>query len=257
MKLIICAFSLFFFSQKIMAGCIPCSYVPCNNLGNCCGPRSNCQKSLKVITTSAGIPVNSEWKQKIYSYALENVVHPAWGIAHSERDYLVSMEIAKRSSIQIDEDVLFAASFLHDLGGMAAFEKKGVDHAVRSVQLIEPLLKQFGFPMEKWPDVREMVLGHTYYGPKPQSLQAKAFRDADVLDFIGIIGATRILSTAQEVVGTKATLSSPVGTLVEFAKNMDRNCILPVCFEMAKSRKLQLQSFLQILNQQSFGGKAL
>ncbi len=50
--------------------------------------------------------------------------------------------------------MLFAAAFLHDIGGFAPYEDPNVDHGLRSAQVAEPLLKSWGFPMAKFPQVK-------------------------------------------------------------------------------------------------------
>jgi len=134
--------------------------------------------------TATGIAVDSEWKRALYEFAKTNSVHPSWGIAHSERDYQTTKSLAQKEGITLDDDVLFAAAFLHDIGGLSPFAQKDVDHAVRSTQVIEPLLPAWGFPIQKWSQVKEMILGHTYYGPAPASREALAFRDADYSRFL-------------------------------------------------------------------------
>lgn len=207
--------------------------------------------------TPTGIPLNNAWKLQVYEFAKTNVKHPSWGLSHSERDYQVTLVLAQKEGIVIDRDVLFAAAFLHDVGGIPPFDQPGVDHAVRSVQVIEPLLSKWGFPMEKWTQVQEMVLGHTYYGPKPSSPQALAFRDADVLDFLGDIGVARILAVTQEPDRADGTLGPVVGTLQSFAKKMAKTCSLKSCIEVARPRQQELEQFLIHLNAESFGEKAL
>src|SRR4051794_24241258 len=64
--------------------------------------------------TSTGIPLDTQWKQQIYDFALKNVKHPAWGIAHSERNYQLTKTLAAAEHIALDLDVLFASAFLHD-----------------------------------------------------------------------------------------------------------------------------------------------
>jgi uncharacterized protein len=207
--------------------------------------------------TATGIPLNTAWKLQIYDFAKSYVKHPSWGLSHSERDYQVTLVLAQKEGIAIDRDVLFAASFLHDVGGIPPFDQTGVDHAVRSVQVIEPLLSKWGFPMEKWHQVQEMILGHTYYGPKPSSHQALAFRDADVLDFLGDLGVARILAVTQEPGRASDTLASTVGTLKSFAEKMAKTCSLRACVEMAKPRQQELEQFLTNLHAESYGEKAL
>lgn len=207
--------------------------------------------------TATGIPLDSNWKIQVYDFAKKNVRHPSWGLAHSERDYQVTKTLASKEALNLDDDVLFATAFLHDIGGIAPFDKKGVDHAVRSVEVVEPLLQQWGFPMKKFPLVKEMILGHTYYGPVPASREAQAFRDADVLDFLGSIGIARILATTEEQVGNAGLIAPTVGTLKDFAKTMAAQCSLTACKELAKPRQLELEQFLFSIDQQSFAGRAL
>jgi uncharacterized protein len=224
--------------------------------GNGCHP---CffQVSAEVRATPTGIPLDAEWKKQIYAFAQKNVVHPAWGLAHSERDYQVTKMISQKEGFPVDGDVLFAVSFLHDLGGIGTFAKKGVDHAERSVEIIEPLLADWGFPMQKWPQVKEMILGHTYYGPKPTSRSALAFRDADILDFMGSIGVARILAVTEESDFSDGTLKPTVDILKSFANSLETLCDSAACRELARPRKKEMQSFLQNLKGESFQGKAL
>lgn len=210
-----------------------------------------------VSQTATGIALNTEWKQQVYAYAKANVKHPSWGLAHSERGYQVSLALADKEDFVIDLDVLFVASFLHDLGGIAPHDSPDVDHAVKSVELIEPLLTQWEFPMQKFAQVKEMILGHTYYGPKPESQQAQAFRDADILDFLGAIGVARILAITQEPGRTDGTLTPTVNILKSFTKALPDKCSLQACKEMAEPRKKELDQFLLNLDTQSFGGRAL
>src|SRR3990167_1994427 len=90
-----------------------------------------------IETTPTGIPLDAAWKQKIYQYAINNVKHSAWGLAHAERDYQLSHQLANQEGITIDSDIIFAAAFLHDLGGIVPFKKEGMEHSARSVELAE------------------------------------------------------------------------------------------------------------------------
>ncbi len=207
--------------------------------------------------TATGIALDAAWKQQVYEYAKATVKHPSWGLAHSERNYQVTLDLAAKEGVAIDRDVLFVSAFLHDLGGIEGHEADGVDHAVQSVALIEPLLKEWNFPMDKFEQVKEMILGHNYYGEKPKSIQAQAFRDADLLDFLGTIGVARILAITLEPGRTDATLNPPVNILKSFLKALPSKCSLNACSPIADTRKNELEQFLKNLDLQSFGGKAL
>ena len=112
--------------------------------------------------SAAGIPLSAPWRAAIYAHARGKLLHPAWGWRHSERDFLLARQIAREEGLTVDEDVLFAAAFLHDSGAIPPFAKEGVDHAVRSAELAEPLLRKAGFPMAKYPAVKAAILGHMF-----------------------------------------------------------------------------------------------
>lgn len=206
--------------------------------------------------TSSGIPIDAPWKNKLYEFAKQNVKHPAWGLPHSERDYLNALAIAKADHIPMDLDVLFAAAFLHDLGGLPPYEVEGVDHGARSAELAGPLLESWGFPMEKLPQVKEMIIGHVYYGPPPHNPQAIAFRDADILDFLGDMGIARILAVTEEK-GFTPTLSSAIAMLKKMAVDLPPKLISPAAQAQAPARVAEMDRFFDSMRGYSFGGSAL
>ncbi len=210
---------------------------------------------VSAPTTPTGIAIDTDWKAQVYAFAQKYAQHPAWGIAHFERDYRMTLELAHAEGIAIDEDVLFACAFLHDIGGIPPNDKPGVDHALRTTQVVEPLLPTWGFPMEKWPAVKDMILGHIYYGVAPASLQSQAFRDADIVDFLGVIGAARIFAVAEEEKGTDTTLKPSVQLLRNFVKTMPGLCSLSACKPLAAERAQELTRLLDRLDVETYSGK--
>ncbi len=206
--------------------------------------------------TPTGIPLDTPWKKEIYTFAVKNVKHPSWGVAHSERNYNLARELAKTDGIVLDGDVLFAASFLHDVGGIGSFAKQGVDHAVRSVEIAEPLLAQWGFPAAKMAQVKEMILGHVYYQPAPASEAAQAFRDADILDFIGAIGIARIFAITQEPGTADPSLGSMAKLAREFADTLPAKCSLKASEAVSKRRQFESKLFLDRLHLETGKGLA-
>ena len=146
-----------------------------------------------ATATPGGIPLDSPWRRAVYEQANTHLQHPSWGVRHSERNYLLGMALAEADGLTVDADVLFAAAFLHDWGGIAPFAVAGVDHAARSVELAGPFLTEAGFPMEKFPAVRAAILGHMY-DREPEGSEAVVLHDADALDFLGALGAARLLA---------------------------------------------------------------
>ncbi len=201
-------------------------------------------------STASGIPLNSAWKVKAYDFAKKTTVHPAWGLPHAERNYHVTKELAAKEGFKVDEEVLFAAAFLHDVGGFAPYFDQNVDHAVKSAEVVLPMLKTWGFPAEKLESVKELILGHVYYGPAPKTKSAQAFRDADVLDFLGAIGIARVMAITPEA---SPSLNPTLSMVKDFRDNYASTCSLHASQEEAKIRSAQMDGFLNAIEAQGHG----
>lgn len=190
--------------------------------------------------TITGIPLDAPWKLKLYIFAREKLKHPAWGWTHSERDYLLASELAAKEGLVIDTDVLFAAAFIHDIGAIGDFQKEGVDHAVRSVELAEPVLREAGFPAEKLPAVREAILGHMHDKIAGSRSESVVLHDADTLDFLGTVGVARRLA----VTGTATDYAGGVAKISEFADKLPERLVTKTAKSMAVSRAAEMRQFL-------------
>jgi len=206
--------------------------------------------------TPTGIPLDTEWKQKVYHFAQENLKHSAWGIPHSERNYQMSMTLAKNEGIQVDKDIIFATAFLHDIGAIDPYKKEEVEHSVRSVEIVESLLASYGFPMQKWPKVKAAILGHMYYADRPTVEEAIIFHDADVLDFLGTIGIVRIVSITERHRWTQ-DLPGAFSTLYQFKNELPHSLITNAAKKIAEQRTVEMQESFNQLNQETFNGKVL
>lgn len=139
-------------------------------------------------------PDSTSWRDSVSAFAEANLQHTAWGPAHARRDYEMTLTLARAEGITVDDDALYAAAYLHDMGGLPPYAKQGVDHGDRSAQLVDSVLRGTGFPMEKIELVKEIVDHHQYYRPPDTLAVAILFRDADILDFLGAIDIARIIS---------------------------------------------------------------
>ena len=205
----------------------------------------------EATRTLSGIPLDAAWKSKIYGFARDKLKHPAWGWTHSERDYLLATDIAAREGLAVDTDILFAAAFTHDIGAIGEFQKDGVDHAVRSVEIAEPLLKEAGFPPEKLAAVREAILGHMHDKAPGKGSEAILLHDADTLDFLGSVGIARRLA----VTGTATDYSVGVGRIKEFADKLPGRLVTRTAKAMAGPRVEEMRRFLATLDAETFDGR--
>jgi uncharacterized protein len=132
-----------------------------------------------------------DWRAAVHRFAEANLKHPAWGLSHSVRDYELAKELAAADQVSLDDDVLYAAAYLHDVAAFAPFRKPDVDHQDEAARIIESMLAGTGFPMSKIEAVRGAIRTHMF-GRDPVGPEALYLHDADALDWLGAIGVARV-----------------------------------------------------------------
>ncbi len=206
-------------------------------------------------TTPAGVPLDAPWKESVFKFANEKLQHSAWGVSHSERDYLLASRLAAESKLEIDTDVLFAAAFLHDVGAFDAFRKDGVDHTDRAAELVPDILAGAGFPAAKVPAVQDAVRNHMYYRANAGGPEAIVLHDADTLDFLGNIGIARIISlTTRHRWATD--LATAAKTLEGFNTDLPPKLMTNAAKKLAPARVAESKAFLESLKAETEDGKA-
>ncbi len=209
---------------------------------------------VQTPVTATGIPLDAPWKVTIYHLAQTTFVHPAWGWQHSERNYDVAMRLAKEDGLKIDTDVLFAASFLHDMAAFKPCADTKMEHGDCAALESGSILRDAGFPMDKLRAVQAAERGHMYYrhpGPLPEAI---VLHDADSLDFLGDVGAARMISLTGEKAGSFA---AAVKTLRSFLKDIPAALVTNAARRIGAQRAAELRSFLDALDGETFGEKAM
>jgi uncharacterized protein len=206
--------------------------------------------------TASGIPLDSAWKLAVFEFVRDNQQHTAWGLEHSERDYLLALELAEEEGLELDLDVLFAAAFLHDMGAFEPYSARGSDHSRVAADSMAEILEPAGFPMEKLHLVQGAALGHMYYSEVPDEPHAQVLHDADTLNFLGAIGITRILSLTTRS-GMAQDLPTAVATLQNMSQQLPGSLVLESAKVMGEKRSSEMKAFLSALAEQSQGGSAL
>ena len=107
----------------------------------------------------------------------------------------MARHLAEERGVAVDDEALLCAAYLHDLGALGSYREPGAPHEVRAAALLDEIALPAGFPADRLPLVREIILGHDYR-VKPESPHPEVafFHDADVLDFLGAIGIARMIS---------------------------------------------------------------
>ncbi len=114
-----------------------------------------------------------------------------WGISHTRR--LLELISLIGEGMDYNEEALWIAAHLHDWGAYAPWAVKEVEHALRSSQVAEDYLTERSCPVELKALVLECIEFH-HSGGEQISLEATLLREADILDFLGVVGVLRDFS---------------------------------------------------------------
>ena len=154
-----------------------------------------------------------------------------------------------------DDDVVFAATFLHDFGVFVGHRPEDPallgawDHVAYTTAKTPALLRSMGFPAEKIEAVLEVIRTHQ---PKddPTTIEGVIVRDADILEQLGAIGVLRTVSK----VGSDTRFS----TFTDAARSLEKAWKeLPPMIRLESTRRLAqpriatLQTFLHALEDEA------
>lgn len=204
--------------------------------------------------TATGIPLDAPWKVRIYELARTRFLHPAWGWQHSERNYRLGVELARGDGLTIDTDVLFAASFLHDMAAFMPCADRSLEHGACAALQSPAILRDAGFPVSKIPAVQAAERGHMYYMDPGNDPTAIVLHDADSLDFLGAIGAARMIS----LTGASAPAFGPaIRTLRGFLTEIPPRLITRTARRLGEQRAAELRVFLDALDAETRGDAAM
>jgi HD superfamily phosphodiesterase len=191
----------------------------------------------------------TQWRTVISQFAQQHFNNPAWGYSHCLRDYRLARELAAADHVTLDDDVLYAAAYLHDMAAFEPWEKSGVDHADRAAEIVDTVLKNTGFPMEKIAAVRGAIRTHMY-DRNPVGNEALYLHDADALDWLGAIGVARVFGLVDAHGGDPTGPKAALMLETNLAKVPER-VLSPAGKLRVPERKAQLEIFLKQLREQT------
>jgi uncharacterized protein len=126
-----------------------------------------------------------DWRQSIVEY-IPAEARPVDKFGHQPRLYALACRVGK--GLKFDDDVLFAAAWMHDLGvfvGHRAADPAEFacwDHVPYTIARTRELLLVWGFPPAKFGAVASV------------EIEAVILRDADIIEQLGAVGALRAIS---------------------------------------------------------------
>lgn len=191
------------------------------------------------------------WRANVRALAEQNFRHPAWGYSHSARIYTLAKSLAAQDGAALDDDVLYAAAFLHDMAAFPPWFDAARDHADVAAELAEGKLRDTGFPMAKLDAVRGAIRTHMYFRD-PVGPEATYIHDADALDWLGAIGAARMLALVDPK-GAAPDGPAAARMIQDNLSKVPGRTFSPAGKAREAERRAQLESFLRNLDEQTAG----
>ncbi len=161
---------------------------------------------------------------------------------HQPRMYALTQRIGE--GVDYDDDVVYAAVWLHDLGVFVGHRPEDPaelarwDNVAYSMDRTPQVLASVGFPAHKIGAVVEAIRTHQP-SAEPQTIEGLIVRDADILEQLGAVGILRAVS--------KVGRDTRFPDFTSVTENLRRNCShLPGRLRLERARALAV-SRIQVL----------
>jgi uncharacterized protein len=142
------------------------------------------------------MPSATQYRDRIIAF-IRSQAKPPDKFSHQARLFDLAKRLAGNQPF--DEDVLFAAAWMHDLGVFIGHRPENLevlakwDNVAYALERTPAVLTELGFPVEKIPAVLEVVRTHLP-NTSPTSFEGVLLRDADILEQLGAVGILRTVS---------------------------------------------------------------
>jgi uncharacterized protein len=198
--------------------------------------------------------VTTGWRERVIEYIRSEAL-PVDKFGHMPRLYALAVRLG--AGMEFDDDVVFAAAWMHDLGVFLGHrpsdpaELARWDHVPFTVARSRELLAGWGFPAEKLDAVAEAIRTHQP-NDEPDSTEAILLRDADILEQLGAVGALRALVK----IGRDTrfpTYTSVLPVLRKAANELPGKLRLKAARELAAPRAEFLQQLIARIEEEADG----
>jgi uncharacterized protein len=184
---------------------------------------------------------------------IEAEAKPREKFGHQPRLYALTREVGQ--GFEYDDDVVYAAAWLHDLGVFTGHRPEDLeqlkkwDNTKYAMEQAPALLTRFAFPAGKIDAVVEAIRTHQP-AFAPQTMEGKILRDADILEQLGAIGILRTVCKVGR--DTRfADFTSAVRSLEKALAELPGKLALDTAKKMAEPRIRLLQDFLAGVKQEA------
>jgi uncharacterized protein len=180
---------------------------------------------------------------------------PVDKLGHQPRLYALTQIVGE--GLSYDDDVVYAAAWLHDLGVFIGHrpedptELSGWDNVSYAMKHAPAALSAVAFPTTKVAAVVEAIRTHQPH-LTPSSVEGMILRDADILEQLGAIGIMRV--TAKIGRDTRyPTFTNAATTLRKSLADLPSQLHLKSAKALARPRIALLEAFLQELDREAQG----
>jgi len=198
------------------------------------------------------------WRDKVTAFAAKNF-QLGHTYAHSQRDYILAKSLAAADHVTLDDDVIFAAAYLHDMGSLAPWadtnRAHGDVHGDVGAAKIDLVLDGTDFPKAKLDMVRAAIRTHMFNRDPGASAEARYLHDADTLDNLGAAG----LASLFEIVdpnGGKPTAQQMIKNF-DNTKPIEKGVLTPAGKAELAIRVAEQKAFLDALRRETDDFKTL
>jgi uncharacterized protein len=180
---------------------------------------------------------------------------PVDKLGHQPRLYTLTQLIGE--GLSYDDDVVYAAAWLHDLGVFIGHRPEdpvqlsGWDNVTYAMKQAPAALSRCEFPTSKVAQVVEAIRTHQPH-LEPTSLEGTILRDADILEQLGAIGILRVVAK----IGRDTrypTFTDAANTLRKALAELPAQLHLESARALAGPKIALLHDFLQQLEHEAHG----
>ena len=185
------------------------------------------------------------FRQAIRGY-IAREARPLDKFGHQPRLYALTQQVG--AGLEYDDDVVFAAAWLHDLGVFFGHRPENPEELARwdnvayAIAKTPAVLEEAGFPREKISAVVEAIRTHQP-AAHPATIEGTILRDADILEQLGAIGILRTVCKVGR--DTRFTdFTSAVNSLRKALATLPSHIRLETTRNLAAPRIHMLETFL-------------
>ena len=180
---------------------------------------------------------------------------PVEKFGHQPRLYALARLVGE--GFVFDDDVVFAAIWLHDLGVFVGHRPEETadlerwDSVAYAIERAPSLLRGFGFPAGKINAVVEVIRTHQPSG-NPATIEGQIVRDSDILEQLGAIAVLRTVSKVGRDTRFRA-FTDAVISLRRSLETLPSQIRLETARRLAAPRIRALESFLRDAEEEALG----